>query len=86
MPPPPILCRNHTAILVSFAPFNACFARYERQLAARVTELNQRAGDTISRNLELRRQIDEAGATRPPSNTSTSSVLKQMSCRFGGST
>ena len=34
--------------------------RYERQLAARVTELTQRAGDTIAQNVELRREIDEA--------------------------
>jgi hypothetical protein len=35
------------------------FFRYERQLAARVTELTQRAGDTIAQNIELRREIDE---------------------------
>ncbi len=37
--------------------------RYERQLAARVTELTQRAGDTITQNVELRREIDEACST-----------------------
>ena len=32
---------------------------YERQLAARVTDLTQRAGDGIAVNVELRREIDE---------------------------
>ena len=32
---------------------------YERQLVARVTELTQRAGDTVTQNIELRREIDE---------------------------
>jgi hypothetical protein len=38
--------------------------RYERQLTGRVTELTQRAGDTISHNVELRREIDEVRSAK----------------------
>ncbi len=48
--------------LTKFAALDALFCRYERQLAARVTEFTQRAGDTIAHNVELRRQIDEASS------------------------
>jgi hypothetical protein len=57
----------HSFLLLN-APLALSFyqlpCRYERQLTGRVTELTQRAGDTISHNVELRREIDEVRCAR----------------------
>jgi hypothetical protein len=70
--------RTCTVILLFFVPICALFSRYERQLAARVTELTQHAGDTIAQNVELRRQIDEASNVQATATFLFATVLLQI--------